>query len=848
MNKLVKFGGLKDELYLGQKKLGVREGMGIQLFLSYSAYIGQWQNNKASGIGKAIFADGTTFTGNFKNNYFQFGTINYSTGATFVGRLDGSAEENLSEGTFTFANEIILEGKWVKGGSFLSGRLINPKKRPEEIVNVSFEALNDSLQNKRFMLNESCFIYNGLEGVCIDNNKKTLSEGNIASFELNGPFNVYYNARKICSFNYEKNTQKGFNNEVNLERGYVKNYEIKEGTTHCISDMFLFNGMFVKFNEERYFSEVTLPALGEDYFVRNGSGLTINLKSWETRFTLGAGTYYYFKNEEWKTLKLDNFRNPVECSGLFPLRIGFNSLFQKYTNIADNIKIEPENITGVRFAKIYEVLSQWTSEIVKCAKEGNFETENFTHLKLLEEKTGKLEIKEETIIQNLKDDKNPFESQISPIHQPEIFKNEKVEDNLQLDYRLNSNQETHKGLEDTYPKRWSSQLKNSQRVEKRSSARIKSKEKEMIHSFQRASSSKSRPSKSKSKRKMLNESISKTVQKIEEVVTHVIEQPIIPVLKCRNLKTREKITMCARVINNIIDKKINYHDIEKDILLAKQFEKTVLQNFKRNPVFENDVCFKIDRPIFEPEIIITNYEKQTKNYNLGYYNRGDLYHTPHCYSKNKNQENHIEQEMNQMRVSADEFSGSEFSNQKRNDILLLITKDADRELNGFCTVIYLNGSVFKGQFIDGVKKGPGLVLTVENKVYIGEYLDDQPINKFMVIENDKLKHEEVFRNGKFRKIPKGTFQQFKFPELSEPGSDFSELATFSNSTFRIACPFSNNLPKTDTDWEIINKLDNWVHKGTFFLDENLNAGTFRDKNDALFITNFKRRKICKITV
>ena len=58
------------ELYIGQWKIGMKDGFGRYLYANGDIYEGDWINDKKEGRGKMIYNDGEVYEGIFENGEF----------------------------------------------------------------------------------------------------------------------------------------------------------------------------------------------------------------------------------------------------------------------------------------------------------------------------------------------------------------------------------------------------------------------------------------------------------------------------------------------------------------------------------------------------------------------------------------------------------------------------------------------------------------------------------------------------------------------------------------------------------------------------------------------------------
>ena len=76
-----------EAVYHGQwTRMGMREGIGIQLWKDGSKYEGSWKNDKANGYGRLIHSDGDVYTGEWLDDKAHGrGTYEHTDGAKYIG-------------------------------------------------------------------------------------------------------------------------------------------------------------------------------------------------------------------------------------------------------------------------------------------------------------------------------------------------------------------------------------------------------------------------------------------------------------------------------------------------------------------------------------------------------------------------------------------------------------------------------------------------------------------------------------------------------------------------------------------------------------------------------------------
>ena len=96
------------QIYDGQFKHGVREGVGIMKYSNGDVYNGNWQNNYRTGDGICYFADGCVFQGLWKFDKMIRGVFRRPNGEIYDGEIKNGRFEGY--GKYYWPN-----GKWFEG-------------------------------------------------------------------------------------------------------------------------------------------------------------------------------------------------------------------------------------------------------------------------------------------------------------------------------------------------------------------------------------------------------------------------------------------------------------------------------------------------------------------------------------------------------------------------------------------------------------------------------------------------------------------------------------------------------------------------------------------------------------
>ena len=175
-----------SEIYIGEKKGKIKEGLGLQIWNKETFYFGNYKNNKINGLGKFISGN-TKFKGEFKNDEANGYGIYSNNKLTYEGYWNKDRQSS-----FGFE-------KW-KDGTIYKGQYYNGKKNG--IGTYIFEDGNKY---------EGEFINNAFHGYGIYyfNDKKRVYLGQWANNEKNG-YGEFIMEDKIFIGYYSKDRKNGF--------------------------------------------------------------------------------------------------------------------------------------------------------------------------------------------------------------------------------------------------------------------------------------------------------------------------------------------------------------------------------------------------------------------------------------------------------------------------------------------------------------------------------------------------------------------------------------------------------------------------------------------------------------
>ena len=102
---------LNGDIYLGQMKNGLREGLGTQIYYDGSRYDGIWRNDVPNIKGRIIYTNSDYYEGDWKNGQKHgTGKFNWADGSFYEGNFDNGIING--SGTFYWNDGRIYEGEW----------------------------------------------------------------------------------------------------------------------------------------------------------------------------------------------------------------------------------------------------------------------------------------------------------------------------------------------------------------------------------------------------------------------------------------------------------------------------------------------------------------------------------------------------------------------------------------------------------------------------------------------------------------------------------------------------------------------------------------------------------------
>lgn len=362
MKRLIYFSDLHSKLYQGGTDKEKRNGFGIQLFLSKSVYLGNWAADQANGAGMMIYPDGSFVLGEFQNNILLSGSIKFRNLGEYKGTFDGSEDEHFQAGEFHFKNGMTLKGKWING-TFQSGVLLDSKSSVFEPINISFEH-SASTESDKYSLNSSTFKLFGERGVLIENREKKLFEGAVHANRIAVEGTHYFGSKKYQTIKSCSNNRKSISTfNFDLSKGFSQRSWMGELSNVSHQTINLMNGLSLCFGSSMYY-EITLPALGNDNYEELAKKKEFDLEGWEHKLDIGRGKYRYNNSKlQVQAIELDGISNPIRNKFLMEQRITLESVW--LNTIKDNQSLI-EDIRGFvrkRFPERVDLVDNLISQI-----------------------------------------------------------------------------------------------------------------------------------------------------------------------------------------------------------------------------------------------------------------------------------------------------------------------------------------------------------------------------------------------------------------------------------------------------------------------------------------------------
>ena len=121
------------DIYKGQIKNGIREGLGTCYFANKDVYEGMWKNDKMDCVGKYIFADKSFYSGDFKNGCKEGIGVFTCDDYKYIGQY--YADKKGRVGTFHLPDKSYLK-VIIENGTIVEGTYLREGHKEEYIYNV----------------------------------------------------------------------------------------------------------------------------------------------------------------------------------------------------------------------------------------------------------------------------------------------------------------------------------------------------------------------------------------------------------------------------------------------------------------------------------------------------------------------------------------------------------------------------------------------------------------------------------------------------------------------------------------------------------------------------------------
>lgn len=132
------------DIYKGQIKNGLREGLGTCYFYNKDMYEGMWKNDKMECVGKYVFADKSFYSGDFKNGCKEGIGVYQCEDYKYVGQY--YADRKGRVGTFHLPNNEYLK-VIIENGTIIEGTYLRENKKEEYISNIDLTNEREVIKN-----------------------------------------------------------------------------------------------------------------------------------------------------------------------------------------------------------------------------------------------------------------------------------------------------------------------------------------------------------------------------------------------------------------------------------------------------------------------------------------------------------------------------------------------------------------------------------------------------------------------------------------------------------------------------------------------------------------------------
>lgn len=135
---------VNGDIYKGEIKNGIREGLGTCYFANKDRYEGMWKNDKMDCVGKYVFADRSFYSGDFQNGCKEGIGVFTCDDYKYVGQY--YADRKGRVGTFHLKDNAYLK-VIIENGTIIEGTYIREGMTEEYIYNVDLSNEREVIKN-----------------------------------------------------------------------------------------------------------------------------------------------------------------------------------------------------------------------------------------------------------------------------------------------------------------------------------------------------------------------------------------------------------------------------------------------------------------------------------------------------------------------------------------------------------------------------------------------------------------------------------------------------------------------------------------------------------------------------
>ncbi|WP_455540087.1 hypothetical protein [Terrisporobacter sp.] len=132
------------DIYKGQIKNGIREGLGTCYFANKDIYEGMWKNDRMDCVGKYIYADKSYYSGDFKNGCKEGIGVYQCDDYKYIGQYYANRKGRV--GTFHLMENDYLK-VIIENGTIVEGTYLREGCKEEYIYNVDLSNEREVIKN-----------------------------------------------------------------------------------------------------------------------------------------------------------------------------------------------------------------------------------------------------------------------------------------------------------------------------------------------------------------------------------------------------------------------------------------------------------------------------------------------------------------------------------------------------------------------------------------------------------------------------------------------------------------------------------------------------------------------------